>query len=72
MTEQQRQQQGNDAVLSRLLFEVREELDMWADVTEARMSQPATSTRELITRIDEYRAARGWSPDGFGGEDGGR
>ena len=56
------------AQLSALLFKSREELDMWADVVEARAGRPAASTRHLIAEIDGYRAARGWSPDGFGGE----
>ena len=57
------------ANLSRLLFMAREELDMWADVVEARTGQPATSTRRLIADIDQMRAAEGWSPHGFGSED---
>lgn len=59
----------NDAAeLSRLLFEAREQIDMWADVVEARTSKPANYTRDLVKRIDLYRAERGWSPHGFGGE----
>jgi hypothetical protein len=42
--------------LSRILFEAREQLEMWADV------------RKLIREVDEFRAAQGWSPDGFGDE----
>lgn len=53
--------------LSRLLFEARESCEMWADVVEKRVG-PDTYTRGLVERIDAYRAARGWSPHGFGGE----
>jgi hypothetical protein len=65
---------GLDAVivdpveLSKLLFEARESLSMWADVVESRAGKPDDSTRGLIARIDHYRAERGWDPDGFGNE----
>jgi transcriptional regulator with XRE-family HTH domain len=58
-----------DAVrLSRLLFEARESLQMWADSVESRSGQPDHYTRALVRQIDEFRAERGWSPQGFGGE----
>lgn len=56
------------ARLSRLLFEARESLEMWADVVEARTSRADEYTRGLVARIDGYRAGRGWSPHGLGGE----
>lgn len=56
------------AELSRLLFEARESIDMWADVVESRAGEPATYERSLVNRIDAYRARQGWNPDGFGGE----
>lgn len=56
------------AELSRLLFEARESIDMWADVIESRAGQPAAHERALVARLDEYRARQGWSPHGFGGE----
>jgi hypothetical protein len=55
------------ARLSRLLFEAREQIDMWADVIEARGGYSAV-TRAVRDEIDAYRAERGWSPNGFGGE----
>jgi hypothetical protein len=54
--------------LSRMLFEARDNLEMFADIAEAELSQPADYLRNLIKEIDDYRAAQGWSPDGFGGE----
>lgn len=54
--------------LSRLLFEAREQIEMWSDVVEGRSGKPSRYTRDLVKRIDLYRAERGWSPDGFGGE----
>lgn len=56
------------AELSRLLFEAREHVEMYADVVEARTGRRADHTRALVAEIDQYRAERGWSPDGFGGE----
>lgn len=53
------------AALSKLLFEAREVADMLAGMTHS--SWPAG----VRDRIDAYRAARGWSPDGFGREGGG-
>lgn len=61
---------GGDAELSKLLFEAREQLDMWADIVEVKSGVPARYPREVVARIDAYRAERGWSPDGFGGEGG--
>lgn len=58
-----------DAELSRLLFEAREEIEMWADVVEARGGwRAALYPREVVRRIDNYRVGRGWSRHGFGGE----
>jgi hypothetical protein len=51
------------------LFEAREQIDMWADVIEARMNAPAWGARQLVAEIDQYRTEQGWSPHGFGGED---
>lgn len=55
--------------LSKLLFEAREEIEMWADVVEARTGKSASQTRDVLARLDQYRAERGWSPHGFGYED---
>lgn len=57
-----------NAELSKLLFEAREEIEMWADVVEVRTGKPARQTRELLAALDAYRAERGWSPHGFGHE----
>jgi hypothetical protein len=57
------------AHLSKMLFEAREQVEMWADVVEARTGLRATHTRRVIAEIDTYRAEQGWSPDGFGGEE---
>jgi hypothetical protein len=50
------------------MFEAREQVEMWADVVEARSGRPAEYPRRLVAAIDAYRAERGWSPHGFGGE----
>jgi hypothetical protein len=54
--------------LSRLLFEAREVADMLGDIVEARSGQTDTWSRRVRDEIDAYRAERGWSPHGFGGE----
>lgn len=58
----------HNARLSKMLFEAREQCGMWADVAEHRTGQPATAVRRLVAEIDAYRAERGWSPNGYGGE----
>ena len=60
--------EAQSAELSKLLFEVREQIDMWADVVAARTGARPVYIDDLRDRIDAYRAARGWSPNGFGGE----
>lgn len=59
---------SDDRRLSKLLFEARDELENWADVVEASAGRTALDVRHLVGRIDDYRAERGWSPHGFGGE----
>jgi hypothetical protein len=59
---------GEPGAMSRVLFMVRESLDMWRDVVEIRTGQRDDHTRRLVALIDAYRSSRGWSPDGFGGE----
>lgn len=54
--------------LSKLLFEAREAVDMFADVTANRVGRRDQWLDRLRDEIDAYRAERGWSPDGFGGE----
>jgi hypothetical protein len=60
--------QVDDRQVSRLLFESREIAEIFADVAEHRTGKPEVYTRDLIERIDSYRAGRGWPPDGFGSE----
>lgn len=60
MTEAQR--------LSRLLFEAREALDMFADVMRSRTGQEPADLLRTRDELDAYRAEQGWNPDGFGGE----
>lgn len=56
------------ARLSKLLFDARESVEMFADVVEARTGRRDEFNRRLVVDIDAYRAERGWSPNGFGGE----
>lgn len=59
-----------DAELSRLLFEARELIDMWGDIVGGcEGEESAEYVWRVRDRIDAYRAERGWSPHGFGGED---
>lgn len=57
-----------DAELSKLLYLAREAVDMWADFLESRVGH-APQMRQLVADLDLYRAERGWSPHGFGGEE---
>lgn len=41
---------------------------MALEVVEIQSGQVDTWGRRLRDEIDEYRAERGWSPHGFGGE----
>lgn len=59
---------GDAARLSKLLWEARELIDMFADTIEAQIWQRADQPRRAVAEIDAYRAERGWSPNGFGGE----
>lgn len=54
--------------LSRVLFEAREQLDMWADVVESRTGERDHSLTRLIKEIDTYRRNRGWLEGGYGNE----
>lgn len=56
------------SALSRILWNAREQIAEWIDVVEARMSRPHAHGRVVLAQIDAYRAERGWSPHGFGGE----
>ncbi len=60
---------SEDARLSRLLFEARELAEMLADIVEMRgRGRKDDWSRRFIAEVDAYRAERGWSPHGFGGE----
>jgi hypothetical protein len=54
--------------LSKLLFEARESISMWADVVEARYGARDRYNRALVQKIDDFRAEHGWNPHGYGGE----
>lgn len=41
---------------------------MFADVVEARAGRRDEWSRRVVAELDAYRAERGWSPHGFGGE----
>jgi hypothetical protein len=59
----------NDAErVSRLLWLAREGIDIFADLLTNREPGRGGSMRNLVDEIDAYRAERGWSPNGFGGE----
>lgn len=60
---------SSDAGLSRMLWDARELASMFVDVAEARTGQRAEWGHRVVREIDAYRAERGWSPHGFGGED---
>jgi len=53
--------------LSKLLFEAREQLDMFADIMQSQIGQ-ALGPRRVRDEIDAYRNERGWSPHGYGRE----
>lgn len=54
--------------LSKLLYEARDVIDMYLAIIERRLDKPDHYSRRVRDEIDAYRAERGWSPDGFGGE----
>ena len=55
------------AEMSKMLFCAREQLSMWSDVWISAGKRDM-SLEGLIEQIDAYRASKGWSPSGFGGE----
>ena len=54
--------------LSKMLFESREAVEMYADIVESRTGAEDTWLRRLVNEIDLYRQQRGWSRHGFGNE----
>lgn len=61
---------GEARRLSKLLFDCRELVEMYADVVEARTGRPVAWPRRVLSEVDAYRAEQGWSPNGYGGEAG--
>jgi len=59
---------GEAQKVSRLLWEAREIASMYYDVIKKRTGLNDHYSSRLIRQIDAYRALKGWSPDGFGGE----
>lgn len=57
------------AELSKMLFEARERISVQVDVVESQTGERDAWGRRLGAEIDAYRARKGWSPDGFGGEE---
>jgi hypothetical protein len=55
--------------LSMLLYAAREQIDMWGDVIERQTGVRDEHTDGVRNAIDDYRAARGWPGNGFGGEE---
>lgn len=56
------------AQLSRTLFQVREQLSMWADIVEGRAGMRDPQLSRVIGDVDKIRRDQGWSENGFGGE----
>jgi GntR family transcriptional regulator len=52
--------------VSRLLFEARELVEMFADVIKGGTGKDDVWCRRIVTEIDLFRARQGWSPDGYG------
>jgi hypothetical protein len=61
-------EESADARLSRLLYEARTAVELLGDRLRSRTGEKDRWSKRLISEIDEYRAERGWAPDGFGGE----
>ena len=59
----------DSALLSRLLFEAREVVAMYADVVKSVVGTEDQWLHRLVAEIDTYRVGRGWDGEGFGRED---
>jgi hypothetical protein len=59
----------DERLLSRLLFESRERVEMHVDMVENRSGQRDDWGHRLVQEIDQYRDSRGWSRHGYGGEE---
>lgn len=58
----------DDADLSKLLWDAREIASMYGDVVQGMTGSTDNWIADTVERIDAYRASRGWSPSGYGGE----
>lgn len=56
------------ARLSKMLWDAREQLDMWSDVVAKTVGKRPEGIDRLRHEIDQYRKEKGWSSNGFGGE----
>lgn len=56
------------ARLSKMLWDVRELLSMYGEHLEYSTGKKDQWIDRTLKEVDEYRAEKGWSPDGFGGE----
>lgn len=56
--------------LSALLWDAREVAAMFGDVLFRSLGSRDAYVDGVTSRLDNYRARRGWSPNGFGGETG--
>jgi len=59
---------GDAVLLSKLLFESRELIEMFSDIVEARTAKTDDWSRRVVREIDAYRDKQGWPQYGFGGE----
>jgi hypothetical protein len=57
---------NGDHELDALLWDAREQIAMWGDVVAHRFGRRDPSVDRVRDRIDDFRARRGWSPDGPG------
>jgi hypothetical protein len=58
----------DSARLSKLLWEAREICEKYYHTTLGLHVKRDDSVLRVYSDIDDYRAERGWSPNGFGGE----
>ncbi len=56
--------------LSRMLFDARELIEMFGEAMSSRGITYSEWLDRVVKEIDDFRAAQGWSPNGFGGESG--
>lgn len=54
--------------LSRLLWDARELIDMFGDITAAKIGERDPGVDDTRDKIDAFRARYGWDAGGFGSE----